>query len=164
VHDQDVLASQLINLELYCQHHIGDDSLYFSLRELMNKEGIREFCDAKREPGSNVSVRETRFRTSFRIIAKQNSIQKTNQLFVLDPDFDVEYTIEGTPEFNEEIRIHQNRTGQKPEEWKKLETIYKLMAQNIKTTLLSLLAPLKELLDFIAPIREGELKQLIGLC
>ena len=63
---------------------------YLSLREMMS-----EFEDSD-DP---YAVKNVNFKTSFRIIAKQNSIKQSGRTFSIEPDFDVEYTIESPPEY-----------------------------------------------------------------
>ncbi|MCE2982977.1 MAG: hypothetical protein LW832_05370, partial [Parachlamydia sp.] len=77
----------------------GTDKEYISVRNILNNSELdRMFVCFKRAQGTSAIDRfpfddYTKFTNSFRIIAKQNKIEKTENLFVLDSDFDVEYTI-----------------------------------------------------------------------
>jgi ankyrin repeat protein len=73
------------------------------------------------------------FRSSFRIIAKQNSIKKLQHVFELDGDFDVFYTIEPDPAYGEALSKYRYEHGCEPPGYLRLEYAYELMGQQIKT-------------------------------
>ncbi|MGK0182674.1 MAG: ankyrin repeat protein [Halioglobus sp.] len=119
-------ASKLQDLRDYCKEHLGDDSQYLSVRELIerNEQGSSS--------GSSVFNDYSGFRSSFRIIAKQNSIQKVENLFAIDSDFDVFYDIEPDAAYSEELRRYQSLHGKNPQGYQNLEKSYKYMQKQIK--------------------------------
>lgn len=71
-------------------------------------------------------------RNSFRIIAKQNSFKKTENLFTLDGDFDVLYTIELNPQYLEELHKFRQVHGADPKAYSRLIEAYEMMCGQIK--------------------------------
>ncbi|MBS0655321.1 MAG: ankyrin repeat domain-containing protein, partial [Verrucomicrobia bacterium] len=71
------------------------------------------------------------FRNSFRIIAKQNSFQKEGELFVIDSDFDVLYTIEPSPEYRAALDMYVQIKGRLPASYRNLEEAYKEFCKRI---------------------------------
>ncbi|MCE5316932.1 MAG: hypothetical protein LLG04_06165, partial [Parachlamydia sp.] len=64
------------------------------------------------------------FKNSFRIIAKQKSVQKEGPLFVIDSDFDVEYTIVPSPQYKEALDLYQRQHGCLPPSYQKILVAY----------------------------------------
>lgn len=115
--------NRLIDLKLYCAKHLGTESNYKSLRELMALAELTTSEDS-----------EARFRSSFRIIA-DNPIEASGQGFLIGSDFRVEYTIEGSPEFDAYLKRYQKQHGEPPQEYQKLVKVYEKMAADIKRTM-----------------------------
>ena len=101
--------SQMIDFEAYCKEHLqGEDRNYVSLRRLM------EAVKGDWEGETDLLKDFTEFSNSFRIIAKQRSVQKTDDLFVLDSDFDVEYTIKPSPRYQDALDQYFREHGVLP--------------------------------------------------
>ncbi len=108
--DKEFLKSHCIDLHAHCQDQLGSEFQYFSIRELIDtlirQEGFLATAEEKLTEDpifSNYSG----FRSSFRIIAKQNSIKKGGALFIVDGDFDVFYTIEPDPDYERELSYYR---------------------------------------------------------
>lgn len=71
------------------------------------------------------------FKNSFRIIARQNSVQKEGPLFVIDSDFDVEYTILPSPQYQEALDLYQRQHGCFPPSYRKMLVAYDMMREKI---------------------------------
>ncbi|WP_213156138.1 ankyrin repeat domain-containing protein [Neochlamydia sp. AcF65] len=147
---------QMIDFEEYCKAHLkGEDRKYFSLRQFSE-----QFIDPKRlevlfqnligkdggEKGGKTLLQErmakfsgeseilrdfSEFSNSFRIIAKQNSIQKEENLFLIDADFDVFYTIVPSPRYKEAYDEFIREHGQPPASYQALEESYQLFTHRI---------------------------------
>ena len=74
----------------------------------------------------------TKFNTSFRIISHIAEVREEGGVFVIDPDFDVEYTIDLMPDYKEYIDKYQKEHGSYPKEHLKLQSLYETMKQRIK--------------------------------
>lgn len=117
----DSALEQLIEFNAYCKEHMeGPDKFYASLASLCDIE--------KSNPGMSEVLRSFKgFSNSFRIIAKQNSIQKENNLFVVDSDFDVFYDIKPSPMYQQALNEHIRQHGSPPDSHMKMEKIYEDM-------------------------------------
>ena len=104
---------------------------YQSLREAMCLLNLESNPNDKTVPQEG-SVKANKFRTSFRIIAKQNSIQQEGNLFLIDPGFDVEYTIDILPEYQQYLDKQLAEHGKYPEDYLNLMRIYHVFSQKIK--------------------------------
>jgi ankyrin repeat protein len=71
------------------------------------------------------------FRNSFRIIAKQNLIEKHEDLFMINADFDVFYDIAPTPEYQIALDAYMRQKGSLPTYYTNMETWYQCTAQMI---------------------------------
>ncbi len=71
------------------------------------------------------------FGNSFRIIAKQKSVQKQDGLFVIDSDFDVFYTIAPPSEYERESEKYVREHGREPPPYKNLVAVYEEMRKRI---------------------------------
>lgn len=127
---REEMQKHLKDFTEYAQTHLKGSIPYISLRDLM----VRLNIDETHLPpvDGNPSMFRNRFQTSFRIIAKQSRIEMQDNMFLLHPDFDVEYTLEEGAEFAEYIRQHKLNTGQEPADVQALRRCYELMAIQIK--------------------------------
>ena len=101
--------SQMIDFEAYCKEHLqGEDRNYVSLRRLM------EAVKGDWEGETHLLKDFTEFSNSFRIIARQRSVQKADDLFILDSDFDVEYTIKPSPRYQDALDQYFREHGVLP--------------------------------------------------
>lgn len=86
VSDDKLFKENCLDFKLYCQQCLGEevqtyDEIFASVE--------KQFPSSNREQRINIEGRNI----SFRIIGKQNSIRQTDNLFILEGDFDVEYSI-----------------------------------------------------------------------
>lgn len=132
----------MINLKSYTEEHLtGGDSVYCSVRVILKKVE-KGFLENLSTNTSNLFEKThkienpifsdyTKFTNSFRIIAKQNKIQKSGHLFVLDGDFDVEYTISPDPEYKNALEEHLKVHGEYPRAYCFLIASYDVMKEKI---------------------------------
>jgi ankyrin repeat protein len=139
----------LIDFESYCKNEKNkmdeEDQEYRSLRQyqLMSGLGLNDFKSYGEELidkiGKSLGLGEestiledfSGFRSSFRIIAKQNSIQKEGNVFVIDADFDVLYTMNPSPEYQDALEQYLRKNGTYPLSYIKLEQTYQLISKKI---------------------------------
>lgn len=137
---------ELIDFYDYCSKHLPDDEEYYSLGMMQDlkedkdlDQNLKAIIDSQIEMDNKKLKKAINklgdldysgFRNSFRIIAKQNSIQQSNGLFVLDGDFDVFYTIEPSADFIEKCENVRTEGGS-PEIYKTLENSYRNMSRKI---------------------------------
>ncbi len=145
------LAS-LIDFSTYCKTALtGADSLYVSLRMLVERvglfreEGIENLArkgekavekllvsvGALSQGETSVLTEYEGFKNSFRIIAKQNNLHKEGPVFIVNGDFDVEYTIEPSPQYKEEMEQYIRRHGAPPPSYQNMVFAYEMMAKRI---------------------------------
>jgi len=134
-------SEALIDFQKYCEEHQLED--YVSLRDFqkilaMSSRNILDQLDVKLEEAIGQRERESNtlkdlkgFRNSFRIIAKQNSIRKEGNLFLIDADFDVLYTIEPSLEYKSALDAHMREYGSQPPSYRDLERAYKFFCERI---------------------------------
>ncbi|HLB52803.1 MAG TPA: ankyrin repeat domain-containing protein [Chlamydiales bacterium] len=132
---------QLIDFHEYCQSHGVEE--YVSLRVLQKimDTGPKNMIEKAAEKiGKALGVEEqepeilqnfTGFSNSFRIIAKQNSIRKEGNLFLIDADFDVLYTIDPSPEYKAALEEYMRKHGELPQSYLNLENAYRAFCQRI---------------------------------
>lgn len=123
--DRDYLKKHRKDLKKYCREAKLD---YTSLREYACKAGLEEVPEEKNQ----FSVRNSKFRTSFRIIAEQKEIKKQDNIFIINPDFNVEYTVDLAPDYKEYLEKYVKEQGQHPADYQKLLLLYSKMADDIK--------------------------------
>jgi len=129
--DPSILKANSIDLHAYCQQHLPDQP-YFSLPELI---AIFEKEEAEKKAEnleSDLLSDYSGFRSSFRIIGKQNSIRKEGNLFILDGDFDLFYTIKPDPVYAEELRKYRLQFGHDPSGYRQLVQACEAMVYQIK--------------------------------
>lgn len=103
---------------------------YLSVREMMYHQGLEHYTGEV--PDSQVrSDYGTKFRNSFRIIASHGEIKQRGHVFAVKGDFDVKYSIEVMPDHQETLRQQEKLNGEVAEEHRKLEAVYRQMAQLI---------------------------------
>jgi len=141
---------QMINLERYCADHLeGEDRLYKSAREdkevfdAVNQnrgllsvlpEDLRNALSKKMmgaEEESDVLNDFSGFRNSFRIISKQESVSRSGNLLMIEPDFDVLYTIEPSPQYEKEFEKYVRKNGVEPTSYQVMVQIYEMMQKRI---------------------------------
>ncbi|KIC73732.1 hypothetical protein DB42_BR00130 [Neochlamydia sp. EPS4] len=137
---------QLINLKSYAEAQLsGDGQTYNSVRSLLKAlemsslEIIKEELSGRvHEAWDDSYLKEnpifndyTKFTNSFRIIAKQKGIYQSKGLFVLSPDFDVQYTVEPHPDYQQALEEYYKLNGCYPAAYDKLIQVYEFMKQQI---------------------------------
>lgn len=127
---------KLIDFEEYCESHLeGTDKKYISVRGMQQELKVRGLLQKlsialnKQEPKELSDF--DGFKNSFRIIAKQNSFQKEDNLFVIDADFDVFYTIEPSPIYKEKLEEYFRKHGEMPASYLELIAVYEVMSKKI---------------------------------
>lgn len=155
--DEKTLKANIIDVRELCKQHLGPDCKYESIKEMIGHlEQLEKMMQVLREPGDHSLIRQTLeakgiltqvpeqpeehpilkdysgFRSSFRIIAHQNSIKKAENLFLADGDFDVLYTITPDPAYEEELAKYRQATGMNPPSYQRLEIAYARMSKQIK--------------------------------
>ena len=145
----DSALKKLIDFKEYCESKLqGEDKSYKSLREYLhlarlqieNPEGIEgKIGQALGAIGSMQQDEEEPeilkhfhgFSNSFRIIAKQNSVKKEGQVFVIDADFDVLYTINPSPAYQAALELYQRKHGKLPPSYQVMQRAYELFCKQI---------------------------------
>ena len=128
--DKEFLKNHLIDLQRYCRDHFPN-SEYISLREMMAREGLEG--PEQDMSGNPDSISGRRFMTSFRIISQVREAREQDGVFVIDPDFDVEYTVDLMPDYKEYIESFQREKGSYPASYETLLSVYESMKDLIKT-------------------------------
>ncbi len=118
--DNAYLKSKLLDLK---KLYKNDQQSYASLRE--------KLCRAGLELPSQLTFND-KFVSTFRIIAKQNSIRHYQNMFFVDPDFTVEYTIGETARYKAYQQQHLNETGRLPDDHVKLRNLFEEECKAIK--------------------------------
>lgn len=132
IFDSQILKSNLLKIkDIYKKC----GKKYYSLREMMT------LYDLEPTPGvihSANTVKGTDLKTSFRIIAYQKNIQQHEELFLMDPSFKVEYTIDKPPSYDEYLEDYRKKTGKYPKDFRNLNIVYTMFCETIKDMLLLL--------------------------
>ena len=99
--------SQFTDFWGYCRENLPEGEGYQPLSNLIvkytEKEKLKLLRVGKNSPEPEIFSDYTKFTNSFRIIAKQSSFKKSDNLFVLDSDFHVYYTLEPDPAYKETL-------------------------------------------------------------
>ncbi len=132
----DSALQELISLEEYCERHLeGNDKKYQSARSLEYQFHHHPLFGAKVQQlltGESAGLSQfVGFKNSFRILSRQSSFQKEGAVFLIDSDFDVEYTIAPSPEYNKELEQHIRLHGVVPHSYQEMTVIYEIMAKLI---------------------------------
>jgi len=146
IHESKEVLRELINFKEYAKVHLeGNDQFYMSQRTYLERiekieaeEAIRQVAaQAIGNVSENFPLEDpilkdlTKFTNSFRIIANQKKIEKTEDLFVLNWDFDVLYTIEPDPVYKSALEKHLQLYGRYPPTYANLEKSYENMSKRI---------------------------------
>lgn len=118
--DEAYLKTQVTDFKDYCKQHRLPN--YHSLFQALAYDNINVLD----------STEKLRFQVSFRIISQQKNLQQHNNVFIINSDFRVEYTIEPFFEYKEELEQYLKQYGHYPEDYKKFDAICKKMANTIK--------------------------------
>ncbi|OJU82142.1 MAG: hypothetical protein BGO10_04670 [Chlamydia sp. 32-24] len=136
--DLDSSFSEMIDFEEYVKEHLGEQTDYHSVRQLISSRklrGLEKFAETLlnklflNEP--NLLSDYSEFSNSFRIIAKQNSIQKEGNVFVIDSDFDVEYTIQPSARYEQELERFYRENGSLPNSFAILKEAFESIKNEI---------------------------------
>ncbi len=130
---------ELIDFQSYCLQLKGEDQKYASLKSITEsfsstsflKKLFSKFMNTEEKSESQVLSEFEGFKNSFRIIAKQKSFQKSGNVFVIDADFDVEYTIVPSPGYTQELENYQRLHGDLPFSYQRLVAAFELMKTRI---------------------------------
>ena len=126
-----LLQSRVNDLHEYCARNIREEFLYLSVKGLLNRKKFQ-----LREEGffqqDTIFHDYSEFTSSFRIISKQNSIKKDGNIFTLDSDFDVLYTIEPDDAYEDARMRYKQLYSSEPGGYELLSSVYKEMAGEIK--------------------------------
>lgn len=138
---ENSILSSLIDFERYCYENLeGDDRNYRSVRGLQQILSESEVEKLLRSALGDLGLTEEEnktlsnydgFRNSFRIISKLKSIQQSGNVLMIEPDFDVFYDIEPSPEYKEALKQHERKKGEAPPSLNKLTFVYEIMKQRI---------------------------------
>lgn len=136
--DLDSSFSEMIDFEEYVKEHLGEQSNYQSVRQMVSKyklDGLEKFVEnifnTFHLKESDLLRDYSEFSNSFRIIAKQNSIQKEGNVFVIDSDFDVEYTIQPSARYEQELERFYRENGAFPKSYTVLKDAFETMKNEI---------------------------------
>ena len=123
---------QLIAFEQYCHDHLqGEDKRYFSLRDIHAGMKSMKNPNGEEESASKILQQFSGFSNSFRIISKLKSIQKEGNLFLIDSDFDVFYTINPSPGYKQALDTHLQGHGGNPLSYESMIAAYEVMREQI---------------------------------
>jgi len=138
IKDTDRVWQELIDIGAYVRLNLkGEDQTYspnsFRLKslELDFDEKTEQFSRKQKVTTKFNFYDYTKFNNSFRIIAKQKSIEKTEDLFRINSDFEVLYTIEPDPDYKDALDDHLLNYGQYPEAYLNLVKSYEEMKGQI---------------------------------
>ena len=146
----DNLRHRVIDITEYCANH--GISEYSSLNEMLASVTQQDLPLDGQTNGRVTSVKDMHMTNSFRIFAKQSEIRRQGGVFILSPDFDVEYTIEASPSEAGKLEAFKHMNGSFPEDYQRLEECYKMMAEMIKETMpkLPMFRPLFRMLSLVS--------------
>jgi len=128
-------VDQLISFDHYFRLHpqLGaGKKKYQTLRQLFERERIKQEVKlGKSDP--EFFNDHSQFSNSFRIISKQQRVEKTDHLFILHPDFDVEYTLAPNPEYENRLERFRRTHGRDPVGYSALKRACDKMCKRIHT-------------------------------
>ena len=113
---------KLILFEEYCQEKFsGADQEYAPLNKLILTSTFTEGEMERFKDDPSYFFDYGQFSNSFRIIAKQKQFQRAENLFLIDPDFEVEYTIAPDPGYERKLQEFVKEHGRYPLGYQALE-------------------------------------------
>ena len=110
-----------IDFEKYIAEHLGENESYIPFRLMLSNYGISQESEED----------YVKYTSSFRIIADAN-IGKSDSGYLIGNDFHVEYTIEGSPDYDQFLKQHRQEKGGFPDEHQKLVKAHEQMARQIE--------------------------------
>ncbi len=122
-HDFEYLRQHVIDVKAIAKAH---GIRYVSSRELLQREKLDHLAEV--EDSSKYGMK---FMTAFRIISERGEVQKSGDTFMVDPDFRVEHSVDLRPDYAELLRRETELKGTPPEEFEKLQSVYKQMAKSV---------------------------------
>ncbi len=122
-HDLEYLRQHVMDIKAIAKAH---GIKYVSSRELLQREKLDHLAE-----GEDASKYGMKFMTSFRIISERGEVQKSGDTFMVDPDFRVEHSVDLRPDYAELLRRETELNGTPPEEFEKLQSVYKQMAKSV---------------------------------
>lgn len=126
--DRVFLKSKLIDLK---KEFKKNKQAYTSLREKMHSMGF-ESGSVQVNSEKFWSIINKQFSTSFRITARQKEIIHSDNLIVMNPDFDIEYTINVLPEYQQYLNQYKLAHGSYPDDYQKLLKLYEQECEEIR--------------------------------
>ena len=102
---------------------------YQSLRELTYLYGIEKPPEAEVSENSTASHK---YMTSFRILSEMKEVKHDGNVFLIEPSFRVEYTLDLNPDYKEYINKYHLEHGDYPEDYEKLHFLYQKMKHSIE--------------------------------
>jgi len=136
--DEKILP-ELINFRSYAEQNLsGADQEYLSVRELLKMMEIKDLKNDSLEKTGFNFYDYTKFSNSFRIIAKQKSIDKTENLFSINSDFEVQYTIEANPDYKKALDEYLHLNGKYPKAYLNLNAAYEKMRKQIHSHMIKM--------------------------
>jgi ankyrin repeat protein len=129
IHDVVILKQHLLKIK---DIYKSQGKKYFSLREMLT------LYDLDKTPGivdPVNTVKGTDFQTSFRIIAFQKNIQQHENVFLINPSFRVEYTIDLPPTYKDYLENYKEQNGQYPKDYRNLQIVYAQFSKTIEEML-----------------------------
>jgi ankyrin repeat protein len=129
--DRKYLQDNLINLKEYCKKH-APSIPYVSLREAMIDAGLDEMLGSANASSGGAAGDQSKFSSSFRIIAKAKSAREQDGVFLIETDFDVLYTIHPSKTYSDFINQYKSKHGEYPEEYQTVQRVYQEAATRVK--------------------------------
>jgi ankyrin repeat protein len=136
----------LIDFSTYCRLHLsGEDKNYKSFRVflkefalLRKKTNLSVESQTKLEASSTLDQGEdtllcsfTGFKNTFRIVSKQNSVKKEGNVFLIDADFGIEYTLRSSTEYFSAFEKHLRRHETLPASYSAMEDFYTFFCKRV---------------------------------
>eukprot|EP00912_Choanoflagellata_sp_UC4_P001642 UC4_evm8s1044 len=156
--EQEFLKGYIIDLTKYCSErkipYKTNEEIYLEHGLELNES--HHIDQAGRDEAARAAVVPTvsnlKFHNSARIYAKQKRIRRRGSLFVLDPDFEIGYTIEVTEAQQRKLDEYEQEHGSYPDDFLKFERAYASAAQMIRNVMptLPIFRPLFELASLLS--------------
>jgi len=121
----DSAVQNLIDFGELCKKELkGKDQDYLCVRQALKGCSLSD-------QESEISKNLTKIQTSFRIIGKQNSFKKEGRVFYIDSDFDVQYTINIYPEYQNALDSYIKKHHSIPQSHQQLILAYEEIRERI---------------------------------